>query len=258
LGRNMELAITSSDIAVDSINLEVFQRLKAVFPDESDEELARFLIARNHDYDKTEEMLKAHLIWRAKNMPVSKASCLNEFSKGKLFMHGYDNEGHPLLIWRSSLHEAADRDMDEMVRLILWWFQYMSTIMPPNKSKITLLCDRSDYRSANSDLEFVKAASNVLQDNFPERLHRAVIYPTGLVFYGLWNVVKWFLDPVTQSKVAPCVYASGVTSYIDSIYIPTRMGGTSDYEFDPDHFCDPPLEGDAKATADTEEEAVSK
>ena len=53
--------------------------------------------------------------------------------------------------------------MDEMLRLITWWFQYMDANMPTDKSKITLLCDRSEYKSSNSDVEFVKAASAVLQ-----------------------------------------------------------------------------------------------
>jgi hypothetical protein len=191
-----------------------------------------------------------------------------------LFYLGYDKEGHPLLIWRSSRHEAAERDMSEMVRLITWWFQHMAHNMPEDKSKITLLCDRSDYKSSNSDIEFVKVAASVLQvfitntiipfyllhlltpvfipqNNFPERLHRAIIYPTGLVFYGLWNVVKWFLDPVTQSKAAPVIYASGVQYYIDPEHIPAHLGGTDAYEFDHGHFDDPVhvLAADAAAAA---------
>ena len=70
-------------------------------------------------------------------------------------------------------------------------------------------------------------------------MHRAIIHPTGLVFYGLWNVIKWFLDPVTQSKVAPVIYQSGVASYIDPEHIPVHLGGTSDYEFNHEHFSDP-------------------
>lgn len=142
----------------------------------------RFLLARNNEADKAEQMLAEHKEWRSQNMPILKSSCLNEFMKGKLYLRGYlsiispfnlilmyytniglDNEGHPLLIWRASLHEAADRDMSEMIRLITWWFQYIDANMPEHKSKVTLLCDRSDYRSSNSDIELIKAASNVLQ-----------------------------------------------------------------------------------------------
>jgi hypothetical protein len=60
------------------------------------------------------------------------------------------------------------------------------------------------------------------------------------VFYGIWNVAKWFLDPVTQQKVAPERYVSGVQQYIDEQYIPARMGGKSTYEFKLDDFPDQP------------------
>ena len=58
----------------------------------------RFLIARNHDYEKAMDMMRAHLVWRANNMPVTKASCLNEFSKGKLFMHGNDYHNMQIML----------------------------------------------------------------------------------------------------------------------------------------------------------------
>lgn len=76
------------------------------------------------------------------------------------------------------------------------------------------------------------------QNNFPERLHRAVIYPTGLVFYGLWNVIKWFLDPVTQSKAAPVIYQSGLQSYIDPEHLPRHLGGECDYQFNHEDYSD--------------------
>lgn len=85
-----------------------------------------------------------------------------------------------------------------------------------------------------------------------------MIYPTGLVFYGLWNVIKWFLDPVTQAKAAPVIYQSGVQSYIDPEHIPKHMGGESEYEFDHAHFEDPPgLEEDKKVSTTENEGGAS-
>ena len=49
------------------------------------------------------------------------------------------------------------------MRLITWWFQHIDANMPENKSKVSLLCDRSDYKNTNSDVEFVKRAASVLQ-----------------------------------------------------------------------------------------------
>ena len=61
-------------------------------------------------------------------MPVLKASCLTEMKKGKLYVHGVDNEGHPLLIWDAGKHDCYDRDVDELVRLVIWWFQYVCLV----------------------------------------------------------------------------------------------------------------------------------
>jgi hypothetical protein len=44
--------------------------------------------------------------------------------------------------------------------------------------------------------------STSLQDLHPERLHRAIVYPTGIVFYSMWNLlVKWFMAESTREKV---------------------------------------------------------
>lgn len=52
---------------------------------------------------------------------------------------------------------------------------------------------------------------------------RAIIYPSDVVFYSIWAIVKWFMDPVTREKVQPMMYLSGVEQYIDRQYIPKSM-----------------------------------
>lgn len=49
------------------------------------------------------------------------------------------------------------------------------------------------------------------------------MYPSGFVFYGIWNIVKWFLDPVTQGKVQPMLALSGVQQYINDEHIPRDL-----------------------------------
>lgn len=78
------------------------------------------------------------------------------------------------------------------------------------------------------------------QNNFPERLYRVVIYPSGLVFYGMWNIVQWFLDPVTRQKVCPVMTQAGVLQYISPDYVSHEVGGTSTYEPDIDALEDAP------------------
>ncbi len=52
---------------------------------------------------------------------------------------------------------------------------------------------------------------------------RAIIYPSDIVFYSIWAIAKWFVDPVTREKVQPMMYLSGVEQFIDRQYIPKAM-----------------------------------
>lgn len=231
--------ITSTDIDQTKFGIEEFNQMKEQFPAESDETLARFLIARNNKKDKAAELLVQYLFWKSTSWPVLKSSCLTEINKGKIYVHGKDKEGHPLLIYRCRFNNSSDRDIEEMGRMVCFWLATAVKAMPADKSKLTVLFDRTDFESKNSDIEFVKHMTPILQNNFPERVYRVIVYPSGFVFYGVWNMIKWFLDPVTQAKVQPMLALSGVQQYIDDEFIPRDMGGACDFEFDPDLFPDP-------------------
>lgn len=124
-----------------------------------------------------------------------------------------------------------------------------------DKTKVTVIMNRVDFTNDNTDIEFCKrliklfSVSRLIvylpcdncahQDNYPERLKLVVVYPAGLVFYGLWNIVRWFLDPVTQAKIKPVLTFAGVQEFIDDEWIPVSMGGKDDYVFNIDDYLDP-------------------
>lgn len=201
-----------------------------------DDTLARFLIARNSNVEKARLLLQDARAWRKSKIPIYKSCCLTEYNKGKVYAHGMDKEGHPLVVYRAKLQNPHDRDVDEMVNMAVWWAEKIISQLPADKSKATILIDRTDAGMANSDMEFVRAMASVFQNNYPERLHRAIVYPSGIVFYTIWNLVKWFLDPVTQDKVKPVLLLGGVQEFIDDEYIPDYMGGKCAYAFRPDDY----------------------
>ncbi|KAI8633523.1 CRAL-TRIO domain-containing protein [Xylariaceae sp. FL1651] len=49
--------------------------------------------------------------------------------------------------------------------------------------------------------EYIKQASSMSNNNYPERLGRMYIINASFFQRGLWSVVKGFLDPVTASKI---------------------------------------------------------
>lgn len=236
--------IISQDILAMSskYSIQNIQTLKEKYSNTSldTQDIARFLIARNNDIIKADELIASHLAWRSDpSNTVRKQDCLNEISKGKIYVHGYDKEGHPLIVFTSRLNNCKERDIQEMTKMAIWWLETSLLLMPTDKTKYTLLVDRSNHKSENTDIELIRAVGKVFQDNFPERLFRCIVYPSGIVFYGIWNIVKYFLDPVTQQKVQPVLTLAGVQQHIDDEYIPISMGGKCAYVFNADDVVDP-------------------
>ena len=54
---------------------------------------------------------------------------------------------------------------------------------------------------ATSVYGYIKQASAISQDHYPERLGKLYIINSPWGFSGVWSIVKGFLDPVTVSKI---------------------------------------------------------
>eukprot|EP01035_Chromulina_nebulosa_P020937 gene20937-27138_t len=202
------IEIYSTDILEGLVNYPIdnsIELLRERFPNFDDETLARFFIARNGNTDNVIKMLDEHAKWRANTLPIVKSNVLNEMMTGKIYTRGFDKAGHPIIIWNK--------------------------VMPKDKSKITIIMNRVDFTQDNADIELCKKLISLFQANYPERLANTIVYPSGYVFYGLWTIVKFFLDPVTQKKVHPVLTLAGVQEFVDDKWIPKNMGGLDDYVF---------------------------
>jgi hypothetical protein len=54
-------------------------------------------------------------------------------------------------------------------------------------------------------------------------MDKAILYPSDWIFWAIWNVGKWFLDPVTRNKVKAVVTFAGVEEFVDRKWIPKSM-----------------------------------
>ena len=75
---------------------------------------------------------------------------------------------------------------------------------------------------------YVKQASAISQDHYPERLGKLYLINAPWGFGGVWNVVKGFLDPVTVNKIHILGggYEKELLSQIPKENLPTEFGGT--------------------------------
>jgi hypothetical protein len=112
--------IISTDIIkmADKFTMENLFTMRKEFPSTNDSDLARFLIARSGNVEKASALLTAHISWHLKNMPVLKAECIMELMKEKLYVNGYDKDGHLLVVWNARNNDYRDRSIDDMLKMV--------------------------------------------------------------------------------------------------------------------------------------------
>lgn len=132
------------------------------------------------------------------------------------------------------------RNLDDALRAFIWCLEVAISRMGPEVSKVCIVIDRNGFTQRNIDLELARAVSKVLSANYPERMLRCIVHPAGMVYYSLWNTVKWFFDPATREKVVPLMYQSALQDYIPADDLVATLGGNADVDVDPLDLPDDP------------------
>ena len=210
--------------------------------------LLRFLRARKFDLEKTMLMFKKFLQWRI-DTKVDEISQSYEIENlieiKKLYPHGYhrtDKLGRPVYI---ELYDKTDVNglfkvttEDKMVkyyikqyeRQIKYIFPACSAIVqrPVEQSCTILDANGIGIFSLVGPIKgFVKLASDIGQDYYPEMLGKMTIINVGFLFRAIWSMVKSFIDPKTQSKISllKSSYKDELLKLIDEEKLPSFLGG---------------------------------
>ena len=210
--------------------------------------LLRFLRARKFDLVKTMEMFKKFINWRVeKNVDDIRENFFleNLIEVKKLYPHGYhrtDKLGRPIYI---ELYDKTDvkglfkiTTEENMInyyikqyeRQIKYIFPACSAVVKrPVEQSCTILDAKGiGITSLVGPIKgFLKLASDIGQDYYPEMLGRMTIINTGFLFRAAWSVVKSFIDPKTQSKIAILSgsYKEELLKLVDADQLPKFLGG---------------------------------
>jgi hypothetical protein len=79
---------------------------------------------------------------------------------------------------------------------------------------------------------YLRQASAISQDHYPERLGKLYLINAPWGFSGVWSVVKGFLDPVTVNKIHILGgnYQTELLSQVPKENLPKEFGGTCECE----------------------------
>jgi len=210
--------------------------------------LLRFLRARKFDLEKTMEMFKKFLQWRI-DMHVDELresfEMENLIEIKKLYPHGYhrtDKLGRPVYI---ELYDKTDVNglfkvttEEKMVKYYIKQYErQMKYIFPacsavvqkPVEQSCTILDANGIgiFSLVGPIKGFVKLASDIGQDYYPEMLGKMTIINVGFLFRAIWSMVKGFIDPKTQSKISllKSSYKEELLKLIDEDKLPSFLGG---------------------------------
>ncbi|KRW99487.1 CRAL-TRIO domain [Pseudocohnilembus persalinus] len=215
--------------------------------------LLRFLKARKFDFNKTLEMWNNTQKWRQENQVDTIISdfTFNELPEVKKhYPHGYhktDKQGRPVYIERVgslNLKNLFEQTTEE--RLIKYYIQsyeiLLQRIFPAcsvlKGEKVDQTVTILDLKGASMKMmsktvyNFIQLASKVAQDNYPEILGRMFIVNAPMLFTGIWQIIKPWLDEKTRNKITIMggKYKEKLLELIDAENLPDFLGGTSKCE----------------------------
>jgi len=188
--------------AVDAGSLAV---LVTQFPAAPSSRLTQFLKGNDGDVQAAAAALAANAEWRERSLPVPEAEVAEQLGSHKFFRSGVDLGGHPLMVWVGPRH--ASGQVDATLRMMLFVMEEAIASMGDGVHRWTLML----YAPSGSpfDTDLIRAASTLFSANYPERMAKILIFPTGAMTSFLWGGVQYFLDPVTREKICMMPAAGG-------------------------------------------------
>ena len=134
-----------------------------------------------------------------------------ENETGKVYCRGYDRMGRAIL-YLTPGKENSNHELNNMRHLVYQLERAIEcTRSKSGRSKVCIVIGYQGFRLSNAPpLSTVRHTLNILQNHYPERMHRAYICDPPLVFRTFWGVIRRLVDATTLDKIAFCAGNDGM------------------------------------------------
>lgn len=183
----------------------------------NDKTFLRYLRARDFQFEKARDMLQATIDWRDSyglDKLMSKEwqdIIAKENITGKLYVRGFDKEGHPLLYMKPRFENT--KDYPSNVKHVVYNLERVCAVAdrimpegsPSRPHKMGILIDYDGYSVFNAPpMSVSMEILNILQNHYPERLFKCYFINPPWIFNAFFKLINPFIDPVTTKKVCIC------------------------------------------------------
>jgi hypothetical protein len=208
----------SDSIFEDPSKQTSLERMKALFPDVGPVDLQRFLKARKNDEAKATDMITKHLTWRADTLPIEKAEIQESLDTRRYYYLCQDAEDRPVVYihFQRFMREKYDADIE--IKAYIWLIE--NEIIPQmseaGPQSWTVLIDVQGIRSP--PISFLTKLNSVFEANYPERLHKTIMFPVPWFVQKMINGFLFFVNEDTRKKfgfvnaLGALISESGITA----------------------------------------------
>jgi hypothetical protein len=215
-----------------------------------DSTLLRFLRARKFDVMKAKEMYDACEKWRSE---FGTNTILTDFQYTEKpivakyypqYYHKTDKDGRPVYIEELGSVNITEMykitTQERMLKNLVWEYESFANYRLPACSRkagslIETSCTILDLKgisitAASQVLSYVREASIIGQNYYPERMGKFYLINAPFGFSTAFRLFKPFLDPVTVSKIfiLGSSYKKELLAQIPAENLPVKFGGSSE------------------------------
>ncbi|KAI0118240.1 CRAL/TRIO domain-containing protein [Nemania sp. FL0031] len=212
--------------------------------------MLRFLRARKWDVEKAMVMLVSAINWRLErnlvdtviragegvglkeHLSADDEGFIAQYRSGKSFMRGTDRENRLVYVIKVRLHFPSLQSGEAMETYVLHNIESLRVCLKPPNDKCCLIFDLTGFGVRNMDFHVVKFLVSVFEARYPETLGIVLIHNAPFVFWGIWNMIKGWLDPVIASKINFTRKPADLLQYISEENLQTCYGGTDAWEYE--------------------------
>ncbi|KAL2130258.1 hypothetical protein VTI74DRAFT_6697 [Chaetomium olivicolor] len=221
----------------------------SILADHPDVLVLRFLRARKWDVEKAVAMLVSAVNWRqerrleddiirkgdsvglAKEQSADEKGFMAQYHSGKAYVRGSDKEGRPVFIIKVRLHDPKLQSPECMEMFILHNIETIRTMIRHPIEKACLIFDLTGFGLKNMDFHVVKFLVQVFEARYPECLGVVLVHNAPFIFWGIWKMIKPWLDPVIASKINFTSSNADLARFIAQENLQTCYGGKDNWEY---------------------------
>ncbi|KAI1432483.1 CRAL/TRIO domain-containing protein [Xylaria sp. CBS 124048] len=222
----------------------------AVQASDPDAVVLRFLRARKWDVARAAEMLVSAINWRLERdiagsiirsgegvalqtepMTDDDRALLAQYRSGKSFVHGVDHDGRLVYVVRVALHDPRAQSAAAMESYVLHNIESIRLLVRPPVDRCCILFDMAGFGMKNMDFNIARFLVSVFEARYPETLGVVLIHNAPFVFWGIWNAIKGWLDPVIAAKIHFTRQPADLLQFIPAENLQTCYGGTDPWEY---------------------------